>query len=159
MASEVGELFGGGAGAPKPRVVRVYTLLVLGLLVAVAGMLCSAAPGGALVLLAWMLVEREGDRVESGYLPRDAEPVVARARRWTWRGLMAILGLFFVQGALLCSTSFYADLYDRIAMVIILAVNPDAVDVPQGQPVPGVAPVPMTQPGQPIPVPIPTPAP
>lgn len=110
MAREVDELFGEGEGAPTPRSGLVWTLLVSGLLLAVVGLLCSAAPGGILVLVAWMLVEKEMDRVENGYLPAESRPIVARLRTATYVGLLLVVVLFVVQGWLFC-TGFYERLW------------------------------------------------
>lgn len=113
MAREVDELFGEGEGAPKPRSALIWTLLLSGLLLAVAGLLCSAAPGGVLVLVAWMLVEKEMDRVDNGYLPVEVRPVVARLRTATYIGLMLVVLLFVVQGWLFC-TGFYESLWEQM---------------------------------------------
>jgi hypothetical protein len=119
QTTDLDELFGRGEGAPKPRLGRVYALLVLGLAFATIGLGCTAAPGGLLVLAAWMLVERETDRVESGFLPADSAPDVARARSRTRTGLLLILGLFVVQGVLLCSTDFYGRVYKAAADLVL----------------------------------------
>ena len=46
MSTDVDELFGEGGGAPTPRTSLALALLVAGLVLAVVGMVCSAAPGG-----------------------------------------------------------------------------------------------------------------
>jgi hypothetical protein len=109
---KVDELFGQGGGAPSPRVGWIYTMLASGMLLALAGMACTSAPGGLLVLGAWLLVEQESDRLESGYLPSDAAPALARARSRTWVGLVTVVVLFTVQAFLLCTTHFYESLYE-----------------------------------------------
>lgn len=163
MAREVDELFGEGPGAPKPRVRRVYALTVLGVGIAAVGLLCSSVPGGLVVLIAFLLVEREGDRVESGYLPADAGPVVARARKWAAAGMGLSLAMFLVQGVLMCTTSIYAPVFDAIATGIIAVAAPTAPDdgtrIEVGQqpapgspmPGPGVAPAPAPAPAPPTP--------
>jgi hypothetical protein len=113
MSEEVDELFGQGEGAPAPRTSLALGLLVAGLVLAVAGMVCSAAPGGVLVLLAWLVIEKERDRVESGYLPPTAAPQVRAVRTLTYAGVVTVIGLFAVQGVLLC-TSFYDTLWMRM---------------------------------------------
>lgn len=106
MSSELDELFGEGSGTPTPRTRLVRTLLGVGLALAVLGMTCSAAPGGLVVLAAWLLVDTETRRVENGYLPADAGPEVARVRRQVLVGLNVVLLLFLVQSALVCG-GFY----------------------------------------------------
>lgn len=106
----VDELFGSAGEGARPQTGRAYALLALGLAVSVLGLVCTTAPGGMLVLGAWLLVDREGDRVDSGYLPATAAPEVARARRWTAAGLLVVLALFALQGLLLCSTDVYGGL-------------------------------------------------
>jgi len=107
MSDRVDELFGDGEGAPKPRTALVVALLVTGLLTALLGMACTAAPGGVLVLLAWMAVEKEQDRLEVGYLPKDAKPRVRMLRTATYVTLAIVVLMFVIQGWLLCQTDFY----------------------------------------------------
>ncbi len=106
----VDELFGSAGAGARPKTGPAYALLALGLAVSVLGLVCTTAPGGLLVLGAWLLVEREGDRVDSGFLPETAAPEVARARRWTAAGLLVVLALFARQGLRLCSTNVYGQL-------------------------------------------------
>ena len=107
MSDRVDELFGEGEGAPKPRTALVLSLLLSGVLTALLGMACTAAPGGVLVLLAWMTVEKEQDRLEVGYLPREAKPRVKFLRTATYVTLTVVVLLFLLQGWLLCQTDFY----------------------------------------------------
>lgn len=99
----VDELFGEGAGRARPRTALIASLLISGLLLTVVGMACIAAPGGILVLLAWMHVEKDVERVESGYLPAEDRPTVELSRRLTYAGLLVVVVLFAVQGVLLCN--------------------------------------------------------
>ncbi len=122
--SRVDELFGEGAGAPAPRLGWIYFLLVSGLLLAVLGMLCTSVPGALLVLFAWLIVEQEVDRLESGYLPADTAPTLARARSRTGAGLVTVVLLFFVQATLLCSTSLYEALYVSYATPVLEWIAP-----------------------------------
>ena len=108
MSRDVEELFGEGGGAPVPRTTLVLSLLTSGLLLAFLGLACSTAPGGVLVLLAWVVVEKEMDRVESGYLPADTREHVGRLRLFTWAGVLVVIGLFVAQALLLCSNSYDA---------------------------------------------------
>ncbi len=117
--SKVDELFGAGGGAPAPRLGWVYLLLTVGLLLAVLGMACNSAPGGLLVLLAYLIVEQESDRLESGYLPSDAAPAIARAKARTRLGLVVVVVLFFAQAVLLCTTHFYEAWYRMWAAPLI----------------------------------------
>lgn len=106
MSHQVDELFGEGGGAPAPRTGLVLSLLISGLVTSVIGMLCTTAPGGLLVLLAWLVVEKEMDRIDSGYLPADARPHVQQLRTFTYAGVMVVIGLFVAQGLLLCGNAY-----------------------------------------------------
>lgn len=99
--SEIDELFGEGGGAPAPRTGLVAGLLGMGLVTAVLGLACSAAPGAGLVLLGWYVVEKDVARVESGYLAPSAAPTVRVLRGAALASVLAVIALFFVQGALL----------------------------------------------------------
>lgn len=103
---DLDELFGDGVGAPKPRGVLVALLLVSGLVLAILGMVCTAAPGGVLVLFAWMVAEKEMDRVDSGYLPSEVRPGVQRMRNATYLGVGIVIVLFLLQGYLFCSNQY-----------------------------------------------------
>ena len=105
----VDDLFG-GEDAPRPRSGLVLSLLGLGMVTTVLGLACSTAPGGILVLLAWMFVEKELDRVDSGYLTEEDRPAVLRLRWVTLAGLLIVVALFVVQGFLLCQTDLYEGL-------------------------------------------------
>jgi hypothetical protein len=97
MSQDVEELFGEGAGAPTARTPLVWVLLAVGLLFALLGMFCTAAPGGVLVLLAWFVVEKEVDRIDSGYLPASARPAVRRARFATLVGVLLVIAMLVAQ--------------------------------------------------------------
>ncbi len=99
----IDELFGEGGGAPEVQSKPVLRLLAAGLVTTLLGLACTTAPGGVLVLLAWMRVEKEADRVQNGFLPESARPQVERLRSATYVGLLFVVAMFFVQGALLCS--------------------------------------------------------
>lgn len=103
---DVDELFGDGAGRPRPRTGLISTLLVGGLVLTVLGMACITAPGGLLVLIAWMHVEKDTERLESGYLPEEDRPKVERMRRFTYAGLVVVIALFTLQGLLLCNGAY-----------------------------------------------------
>jgi hypothetical protein len=107
---ELDELFGPEGGQPQPRRGLVLGLLTTGLLMAILGMGCSAAPGGVLVLLAWVVAEKELDRVESGYLPWDVRGEVRRLYQLTLTGVLLVLFLFAVQAWLLY-VGFYEALW------------------------------------------------
>ncbi|MEZ4317071.1 MAG: hypothetical protein R3F61_06195 [Myxococcota bacterium] len=100
------ELFGQGGGRPRPRTALITSLLLSGVTLTVLGMACIAAPGGILVLLAWMYVETDQKRIESGYLPASDAVVVERTRRFTYAGLVLVVFLFAVQGFLLCNGAY-----------------------------------------------------
>lgn len=110
--ADVDELFGEGSGRPRPRSALISTLLVVGLFLTVLGMACINAPGGILVLLAWMFVEKDVERLESGYLPEADRAEVERLRAVTHAGLLLVVALFFLQALLLCF-GFYDLLLDR----------------------------------------------
>lgn len=109
---DLGELFG-GAGRPRPRTGLVAGLLLVGVVSTVLGMACIAAPGGILVLLAWVVVEKDHDRIESGYLPDADRTVVERSRNLTHAGLLLVVLLFFLQAMLLCFGGYDA-LLDQV---------------------------------------------
>ena len=102
MSQELEELFGEGSGSPEPQVRLVATLLGVGVLLAIAGMACTAAPGGIVVLLAWMVVEKDIDRLETGYLPAEESPNVHRMRMAALISLGVIIVLFALQLMLFC---------------------------------------------------------
>lgn len=110
--ADVDELFGEGAGRPRPRSALISVLLVVGLSLTVLGMACINAPGGLLVLLAWMFVEKDVERLEAGYLPEADRAEVERLRAVTHGGLLLVVALFFLQALLLCF-GFYDVLLDR----------------------------------------------
>ena len=95
------ELVGDEGGQPEPRRRLVLGLLGFGLLTTALGMACTAAPGGMIVLGAWLAVEKEMDRVESGYLPSDVAPEVRRLRALVLAGVATVMALFVVQWILL----------------------------------------------------------
>lgn len=106
MSRDLDELFGEGEGTPKPRTRLVRVLLGSGLLLTLAGLACSSAPGGVLVLAAYGLVETDMRRVENGYLPADTRSEVRRSQQQAFAGLLAVLVVFGIQGALVCG-GFY----------------------------------------------------
>ena len=128
---DLGELFG-GAGRPRPRTGLVAGLLLVGIVTTVLGMACIAAPGGILVLLAWLVVEKDHDRVESGYLPDADRTVVERSRNLTHAGLLLVVSLFFLQAMLLCFGGYdtlldqvYIPLWRRLVLSVLGAEGID----------------------------------
>ena len=113
MADELDELFGDEGGQPEPRVWPALVLSAVGVILAILGMACLSAPGGVVVLLGLWWIERESDRVDNGYLPPDARPVVDRARRVVFASLALVIALFVVQAGLYC-TGFYQHLGDTL---------------------------------------------
>ncbi len=103
---EIDELFGEGGGAPAPRVGTIVGLLAGGLAIGVIGLACTAVPGGVMVLMAWMLVEKEMDRVDSGYLPSDARVTVGRLQVAAYAAVLMVIALFGVQAWLFCSGAY-----------------------------------------------------
>ena len=108
--SELDELFGEGAGQPEPRVTLVWVLLVSGLIFTLLGLACTSAPGGLLVLGAWVVIEKEVDRVDSGYLPLSDRPRLVRLQNGVKAGLILVIIAFVLQGALFCN-GFYEVLW------------------------------------------------
>lgn len=110
MSSDVGELFGEGEGSPEPRIRMAVGLLVGGLLLTVVGMACTTVPGGLVVLGAWTVVEKEHERLESGYYPESVRAKVEALRAFATAGVLTAIALFVVQGVLLC-VGFYDALW------------------------------------------------
>lgn len=106
MPAELGELFGEGWGHPTPRTRLIGGLLISGVVLTFFGMACIAAPGGLLVLLAWMYVEKDMERLESGYLPEADRPRVELLRNLTYGGLLFVILMFVIQGLLLCNGGY-----------------------------------------------------
>ena len=95
------ELFGAGEGTPQPRWVLIISLLGGGILTAILGMACSAAPGGLVVLVAYAVLEKEMGRVESGYLPPENKPRLQILQTATYLSILAVVMLFVLQMYLL----------------------------------------------------------
>lgn len=160
--SDIDELFGEGGGAPAPRTVLASGLIATGLLTALVGMVCSAAPGALLVLLGWYVVEKDAARVESGYLPATAAPTVRALRVVAVGAVLGVIAMFVVQEVLL-----RVGVYDgpwSAAFGWIESVRPHLpppdVD-PNAAPVPLAPPSglqdPLDVPSAPIPAPAPAP--
>lgn len=135
MSENVEELFGEGAGAPTPRTTLVWILLILGLAATFLGMFCSAAPGGVLVLLAWFVVEKEVDRIDSGYLPPTARIPVQRARTFTLIGVLLVIVLLVLQSVFV-GFNVYEALWSKVLQLWM-----------------GAPPIPAPAPAPPLPVP------
>jgi hypothetical protein len=105
---DVGELFGDDGTKARPRTGLVIAVLVTGLTLTVLGMACTAVPGGIVTLVSWALVEREIDRVDSGFLPLQHRPALVAVRGAVWGGLLVVLGLFVIQSILLCNGTYYS---------------------------------------------------
>lgn len=103
---EIDELFGEGDGAPSPRTGAVLGLLGGGLFLGIVGLACTSVPGGLMVLAAWMLVEKEMDRIDSGYLPGDARVVVGRLQLAAYVSVLVVILLFVAQAWLFCSGAY-----------------------------------------------------
>lgn len=103
---DLDDLFGKGGGRPSPRTGLIMGLNILGIVLTVLGMACIAAPGGILVLVAWMHVETDQQRLESGYLPASDAQRVEATRRFTYGALVLVVFLFAIQGFLLCNGAY-----------------------------------------------------
>lgn len=93
MSEKVDELFGGEREVAAPRRGLAVAFLVSGLLVAALGARITSIPGGILVLLGWLVVQRDRDRVASGYLPADQLAGLRAVESWFMVGLLAIIAL------------------------------------------------------------------
>ena len=109
MSRDVDELFEGGRAA-EPRVKWVLGVLVTGLLLTLLGMACTAVPGGLVTLAGWNALQKEIDRVDSGYLPIEHRPLLQKLQVLAWASLGIVVACFIVQGVLLC-TGFYTSLW------------------------------------------------
>jgi hypothetical protein len=111
MTDSVDELFGDGASGPKPRLLRVWLTLLLGLLLCVLGLACISVPGGLLVLLAVMFADTEKDRLESGFLSEVDRPVIMRTRAAAYVGMLLSAAIVLLQ-CWLYTTGVYSALGD-----------------------------------------------
>jgi len=107
------ELFGGGTGQAEPRARLVMGLLAGGVTLAALGMLCSAVPGGIIVLIAWHQLERESERLEAGYLAQSAAPVILKMQAMTYFSVTLVTFLFVAQ-AFLFAMGFYDSLWQAM---------------------------------------------
>ena len=127
MSADLEELFGEGQGQPEPRTRLVAVLAISGLVLSVLGLACTTAPGGLLVLVAWLTIDKELGRIRSGYLSTDFQPVVDQARKWTYLCLVLVIVLFTVQLILLCQ-GFYEYFWGSLlSWAMPLLVSPDAL--------------------------------
>jgi len=93
----------------------------------VLGLVCTTAPGGLMVLLAWVIIDKESSRIESGYLPADVQPEVDQARKFTYLALLGVIALFMLQLVLLCQ-GFYEWLWGNLLKLIVpLLIDTGAV--------------------------------
>ncbi|MBT3223909.1 MAG: hypothetical protein HN348_32985 [Proteobacteria bacterium] len=118
MSEELDELFGEGTGTPKPRTGWAIFLLACGLILAFFGLACTSAPGGLIVLWAWSVIDKEVDRVESGYLPVDTLPQIRALQRLSQIALGLVIILFIIQVILLCM-GFYEHVFAQLGYTII----------------------------------------
>jgi hypothetical protein len=118
MSQDLDELFGEGGASLKPGTRTIIVLLTVGLVLAVVGLLCSSVPGGLFVLLAWTRVEKEVDRVESGFLPEEFLPQLKMLRRIVWIAFALIFFVFLCQAFLLI-TGFYLQLWHTMIMLLL----------------------------------------
>lgn len=128
-ATDIDELFGEDGSSARPRTGRIVAVLVTGLVLTVLGMACTAVPGGLVTLVAWALVEKEIDRVDSGFLALGYRPGLVTLRALVWSGLLLVLGLFILQGFLLC-----AGWYGSFWTYLIELLRPYVVSPPPIQP-------------------------
>ncbi|MCB9662784.1 MAG: hypothetical protein H6732_01630 [Alphaproteobacteria bacterium] len=129
MSQEVDELFGEGAGTPEPRLGLVRALLAGGVALTFVGLACSTVPGGLLVLAAWLVIDTEAERVESGYLPADTRPRVVVHQRATLAGLI-LVGLMFTAQMLLLMGGFYDVFWGELLRAALAVAGLGAEQVP-----------------------------
>jgi hypothetical protein len=108
MSERVDELFGASGSEARPRVALVISLCVGGLLVTLAGMACSVIPGVLVVLLAWVVVQRDLDRVDSGFLPLTDRSRLLVLRGVVWSVVVVAALLTVVQLAGLWTGTYQA---------------------------------------------------
>lgn len=106
MADKIDALFGADAAAAVPRFRLIYGLLATGITLAVLGLVCSSVPGAIVSLISWAMVEKEVERLESGYYATEYESRLRLARGLVQSGLLGILCVIAIQIILLCS-GFY----------------------------------------------------
>ncbi len=104
----VDELFGAEGSALEPSLGGPIALIVAGLDLAVLGMACTAAPGGLVVLLGWLLLEREQRRLDAGALAPEHATAIARALRASYAAVALCVVMFAVQLLLYCSGAYEA---------------------------------------------------
>ena len=107
MSADVEELFEGGRAA-RPRFALALAILGIGVVTTLLGMACTAVPGGLITLAGYFVVQKEIDRVDSGYLAVEHRPALLRLRLLAWFCLGTVIALFIVQGVLLCSGVYTA---------------------------------------------------
>jgi len=108
MAGKVDELFGDGSAPAQPRLVRVWVLLLSGLVLCILGLACLSVPGAVLVLLATMYVDVERERVDNGFLPESDRDRVLRARSACYLGVVFCALVVLIQWWLYCSGVYTA---------------------------------------------------
>jgi hypothetical protein len=126
MSEAVDELFGEEGSAAGPRVRTILALLGTGLVLSLLGMACTAVPGGLVVLVAWSMVEKDLDRVDSGYLALEHRPTLSAVRRAVYAGLVLVVLLFLAQTVLLC-TGVYYDLWSAGVEMLRPVALPEGV--------------------------------
>jgi len=119
--SRLDELFGEATAEVQPRTNQVYALIGAGLLVALLGLACSSVPGVIVVLLGWYVADKEGDRLDSGFLPQTFAASVHHAQRVAWFGVAGAVLIILAQVMLFCG-GFY-----RVYLeALLLLAMPDA---------------------------------
>jgi len=130
MSERVDDLFapenGGGA-----KLTGSLILIGTGSALALVGMLCSAAPGGLMVLVGLMRIEGERQRIDNGALPESARKSVNSALRMAYVATAVVVALFMAQVLLLCF-GVYEDLWGALfyALRPFLAMLFDLPDAP-----------------------------
>lgn len=97
MSERVDELFGSAGTEARPRTALVLSLTVGGFVLTALGLACSVIPGALVVLAAWIVVQRELDRVESGFLPVTDRPLLLTLRAFVWVTVFVVALLAAVQ--------------------------------------------------------------
>jgi len=97
VSNEVEELFSEGTQAVRPKVGRVFALILIGLAIALLGFPCSAVPGGVVVMFGWYFAEKEYARLQAGFFANDLRPTIVGARGVAIGGVVATSLLFATQ--------------------------------------------------------------
>ena len=75
------------------------------------------------MLLAWAAIEKEQDRIESGFLPADTRGTVSSLRAATLACVVGTIGLFVAQ-MMLMQSGFYDPLWNGVIAAFVDIAGP-----------------------------------